>query len=62
MIDQPNPGSNEALAKGCRCPILDNAHGVGVPGMSGPDGEPQFWINERCPLPGSGEDMEGEGE
>ena len=25
----PNPGSDEALALGCTCPALDNAHGAG---------------------------------
>lgn len=62
MTDIPNPGSDEALAKGCCCPVLDNAHGVGVLGMSGPDGAPQFWIDWSCPLHGPVEDMEGDGE
>lgn len=25
----PNPGSDEALAAGCSCPIMDNGHGRG---------------------------------
>ena len=29
MTDQPNPGSDEAIAKGCTCPVLDNGHGKG---------------------------------
>ena len=41
----PNPGSEEACAKGCKCPVLDNGHGRGP----GP-----FWINEDCPLHGRG--------
>lgn len=26
---RPNPGSDEALALGCLCPVLDNGHGRG---------------------------------
>ena len=37
----PNPGSREALALGCLCPILDNSHGTGP----GP-----FWISSDCDL------------
>lgn len=25
----PNPGSKEAIELGCKCPVLDNAHGKG---------------------------------
>ena len=39
----PNPGSSEAYAEGCKCPILDNNHGRG----DGP-----FWMSENCPLHG----------
>ena len=41
----PHPGSPEAVAKGCTCPILDNAHGggyLGIPGM--------FVMTAGCPL------------
>ena len=41
----PHPGSPEAVAKGCTCPILDNAHGggyLGIPGM--------FVMTGGCPL------------
>jgi len=27
--DKPNPGSPEAIKKGCTCPVLDNGHGKG---------------------------------
>lgn len=37
----PNPGSDEARAQGCTCPVLDNHRGLG----SGP-----FWITDGCPL------------
>lgn len=50
----PNPGSNEALDKGCTCPVLDNGHGNGVLW----DGELSFWINAECPLHGTGSNWE----
>lgn len=34
------PGSDEALAKGCRCPVLDNHHGKGRYG----DGAAHGWL------------------
>ncbi|MCK9432635.1 MAG: hypothetical protein M0R00_06725 [Candidatus Omnitrophica bacterium] len=44
---QPNPGSDEAIKKGCLCPVLDNGHGNEELGkMRG------FWINDGCPLHG----------
>lgn len=46
--DTLNPGSDEALAQGCICPVLDNRHGAG---LEYPDG-PAFWINRTCPLHG----------
>ena len=45
----PNPGSPQAKMEGCRCPVMDNAHGRGA--FLDPDTrEPQFWITEGCPL------------
>lgn len=29
------PGSPEAIAQGCICPPMDNAHGLGIFGMPG---------------------------
>lgn len=46
MAKQPNPGSDEAVDLGCICPVLDNAHGVGMPY---PDGF-RFWVTDGCPL------------
>lgn len=49
--DVPNPGSDEARAKGCTCPVLDNAHGRGyycTPGV--------FVYTENCPLHGFGDE------
>lgn len=43
-----NPGSPEATANGCTCPVMDNANGAGVPGADGKT----FWINGDCPLHG----------
>lgn len=45
-----NPGSDEALERGCTCPVLDNGHGRGFPWG---DVDPCFWINGRCPLHGT---------
>lgn len=48
----PPPGSDDALAKGCICPILANAHGRGYYGQPG-----VFVYTEGCPLhcPGTGQ-------
>ena len=40
----PNPGSDEALDLGCKCPILDNNHGKHVPWQGG------YIIVEGCPV------------
>ena len=31
----PNPGSDEAIALGCSCPVLDKNHGKHVPWQGG---------------------------
>lgn len=46
-----NPGSDEAVKKGCCCGVLDNGHGNGC-GQKDKDGTPLFWINGNCPLHG----------
>lgn len=38
----PNPGSVAAGEMGCRCPVIDNAHGQGIAG--------RFVISHDCPL------------
>lgn len=48
MTDKPNPGSDEAIALGCECPVLDNAHGKGII----LNGERYHWKNDDCPLHG----------
>ena len=46
---KPKPGSPEAVAKGCTCPVMDNGRGKGWLG----DGERFGWVvNEDCPLHG----------
>ena len=45
MTTTPNPGSDEAVAAGCKCPRMDNGYGKG----SG-YGEGCFWINGDCPI------------
>lgn len=45
MADRkPTPGSAEARAIGCTCPVIDNHHGRGMPY---PDG-PRFWVSGNC--------------
>lgn len=41
----PNPGSDEAVARGCTCPVLDNRRGEGL-------GRGLFWLSGDCPLHG----------
>lgn len=45
----PIPGSREALAQGCLCPVLDNGHGRGYGRW---DGETVFVRRFDCPLHG----------
>jgi hypothetical protein len=33
-VEVPNPGSKEAIAAGCICPVLDNSHGRGYYGRA----------------------------
>lgn len=39
------PGSDEAIARGCLCPQLDNSHGKGYMGVEG-----RYVIHGECPL------------
>ena len=43
--DTPNPGSDEAIALGCTCPVMDNNYGKGYMGM-----EDVFWYSANCPV------------
>jgi hypothetical protein len=49
VTSNPTPGSDEAIAQGCTCPVLDNGRGRGAYQV---DGKWQFWINADCPLHG----------
>lgn len=52
---QPNPGSDEAIKAGCKCPCLDNSYGEGC-GWKDTDGTPLFWIAPNCPIHGGKND------
>jgi hypothetical protein len=53
MNKLPNPGSDEAIKKGCTCAIMDNAYGRGAWGTQDKaEEEKLFWINGGCPLHG----------
>lgn len=43
----PNPGSDDAVAQGCTCPVLDNGRGRGAYQI---DGVWLFWCAQDCPL------------
>lgn len=47
----PNPGTKEALDLGCTCPVMDNAHGKGIP-LPNKKGEIVycFWYSGDCPV------------
>ena len=46
---RPNPGSDEARALGCLCPVLDNNHGRFAPWPT-EDGEGEWWVRGDCPV------------
>jgi hypothetical protein len=41
----PNPGSEEAVAAGCTCPVIDNHYGRGARGVAG-----EFYFDLSCPV------------
>jgi hypothetical protein len=45
MKHTPPPGSDAAIELGCKCPILDNAHGHGYMGQQG-----IYVMREDCPV------------
>ena len=49
----PPPGSPEATEQGCTCPVFDNCKGRGC-GLTDKDGNPLYYINEKCPLHAAG--------
>lgn len=42
----PNPGSDDAIRLGCKCPVIDNGHGAGFPY----EGRVCFYISDICPI------------
>jgi hypothetical protein len=44
-MNHPNPGSDEAVARGCRCPVIDNGRGRGYMGQAD-----IFVLSADCPL------------
>jgi len=50
MTDTPNPGSKEAVEKGCTCAVLDNHHGEGFVYA----GERCWYMDIDCPVHGDG--------
>lgn len=42
---KPAPGTDEALAEGCTCPVIDNGYGRGYRGQPG-----VFVFNGGCPV------------
>ena len=50
------PGSEEAIAVGCSCPVMDNAHGKGyMGGVTDDKGQTVYIFSVDCPLHGAGE-------
>lgn len=47
----PNPGTAQAVAQGCTCPVVDNQKGEGIPAF-GDDGKPvrYWWYDTSCPV------------
>lgn len=59
-MPNPNPGSQEALAAGCRRPVIDNGRGRGYRGgMRDENGDVVFVIAGDCPIHGLGERVDG---
>lgn len=47
----PNPGSDEAAQRGCKCARMDNAYGRGyMGGVKDEDGATVFVITVGCPI------------
>lgn len=42
---KPNPGSDDAVDRGCLCPVMANCRGRGVFGREG-----EFWMSSDCPV------------
>ena len=54
-----SPGSDEAIAAGCTCPVIDNGYGRGcMGGVKDEQGRTVFVIRLDCPLHGIAEEDE----
>ena len=52
-VGRLSPGSDEAIAAGCTCPVIDNGHGRGcMGGVKDEQGRTVFVIRLDCPLHG----------
>lgn len=56
MSEIPNPGSDEAVENGCKCPRLDNNHGKWLPWIG------SWWLDIRCPVHGWGSGYHRDGD
>ena len=54
----PNPGSDEAIKRGCKCPVEDNKHGKGT--GTGITGDALYWYSSDCPIHCGGEKHDDE--
>jgi len=57
-MNAPNPGSDEAIARGCRCSAEDNKRGEGYTVLRGDDVPDDlrgtvYVVHPNCPLHGS---------
>lgn len=54
MIRDPKPGSKEAVAAGCNCPVHDNNNGEGIPMVHPDTKEIQlgYWMTADCVIHG----------
>ena len=58
-VGRLNPGSDEAIAAGCTCPVIDNGYGRGcMDGVKDEQGRTVFVIRLDCPLHGIAEEHE----
>ena len=57
-MNDPKPGSDEAIARGCRCPAEDNRRGEGCTTLRGNDVPDDlrgivYVVHPNCPLHGN---------
>lgn len=50
---QPNPGSDEAQAGGCSCPVMDNNRGKWPPYPATEERPEGWWMRMDCPMHGT---------